>query len=47
MKECDVFGGTKRMEQGEGMDWMGLYKDGISGAMRRNKVGALFWSPCL
>lgn len=42
MKGCDVFGGTKRMGQGAGMGWMGLYKDGISGALRRNKVGALF-----
>lgn len=42
MKGCDVFGRTKRMGQGEGMGWMGLYKDDISGAMRRNKVGTLF-----
>lgn len=42
MKGCDVFGGTKTMGQGEGMGWMGLYKDGISGAVRGNKVGALF-----
>lgn len=46
MKGCDVFGRTKRMGQGEGMGWMGLYKDGISRAMRRNKVGALFLSLC-
>lgn len=30
------------MGQGEGMGWIGLYKDGISGIMRRNKFGALF-----
>lgn len=38
-----VTGRTKRMGQGEWMRWMGLYKVGMSGAMRRRtKVGALF-----
>lgn len=43
VKGYNVIGRTKRMGYGIGMWWMGLYKDGISGATRRtSKVGALF-----
>ena len=43
MKGYDIIGRPKRMGQREGVWWMGLYKDSISGAMSRlTKVGALF-----